>query len=367
MSLINQVLKDLEHRQISDTPEPQVIMQNVRYVPVRAVRKRSPVGMISLLVLAVTLISTASYYFIWYRHGDQTKEGVIATAPTVTVVTPQPIITAVTSSVTPPVVQQTTPIIDSTPITENTQAAATLAVEEKPIKAARRNRAKKKTMAPVVEDEVIISAVTNAVSKQAVPLAPAQSAAIAYQSAYDLVSQNRLREAETLLRNALIDDPTLTTLRELLTGLYIKGGRWVEASEVLTTGLQVTPDHTPFIKLQARTLMQLNQDQRAVDVLIKFAPVVSSDPEHHALLAALYQRQHNHQAAVKTYTEVLKVQPNAGVWWVGLAISLDALGKQAEAQAAYNQARATGSLVGDVARFTDNRIQVLKDLRLSNE
>lgn len=361
MSLINQVLKDLEHRQVSDTPEPQVIMQNVRYVPVRAVRKRSPVGKISLLVLAVTLISTASYYFIWYRHGDQTKEGVIATVPTATIVTPQPIITAAAPLVTPPVVQPTTPI------TENTEAAATLAVEEKPIKAARRNRAKKKTMAPVVEDEVIISAVTNAVSKQAVPLAPAQSAAIAYQSAYDLVSQNRLREAETLLRNALIGDPTLTTLRELLTGLYIKGGRWVEASEVLTTGLQVTPDHTPFIKLQARTLMQLSQNQRAVDVLIKFAPVVSSDPEHHALLAALYQRQHNHQAAVKTYTEVLKVQPNAGVWWVGLAISLDALGKQAEAQAAYKQARATGSLVGDVARFTDNRIQVLKDLRLSNE
>lgn len=358
MSLINQVLKDLEHRQVTSAPEPQVVMQNVRYVPVRAVRKRSPVGMISLIVLVVALTTTASYYFIWYRPGDHTKENLIATAPTVTVATAQPIIT--TPAITTPTV---TP---ATPVTENTQAAPP-AVEEKPIKASRRSKTKKEIIAPLAEDAGITSASTNTVNKQAVLLAPAQAAAITYQSAYDLVSQNRIREAETLLRSALIGDPALTTLRELLTGLYIRSGRWVEASEILATGLQVTPNHTPFIKLQARTLMQLNQDQRAVEVLVKFAPAVSDDPEHHALLAALYQRQHNHQAAVKTYSEVLKVQPNAGVWWVGLAISLDALGKQAEAQAAYNQARATGSLAGDVARFTDNRIQVLHDLRLNSE
>jgi MSHA biogenesis protein MshN len=365
MSLINQVLKDLDHRRGSETPEPAVVLQHVRYTPTRAARKRSRLGLLGLLALSVMCIAAAVYYFMGSRQAEQARETAIIPVTALATV-PPPIVSNNTMplSTTPTSVQPAIPVVAPIAATPTTREESAPIVEAAPVVETKPAKSRKKSVVVVAEEE---AADTPTVNKQAVPLAPAQSSAVTYQSAYELVSMNRLREAESLLRTALTRDPAQIQLRELLTGLYIKGGRWVEASEVLASGLQVTPNHTPFIKLQARTLMQLNQDLRAIEILVSRAPPVASDPEHHALLAALYQRQHNHLAAIKTYTEVLTVQPKAGVWWVGMAISLEALAKQPEAQAAYAQARATGGLAGEVARFTDNRIQVLNDLRLGSE
>jgi len=196
-----------------------------------------------------------------------------------------------------------------------------------------------------------------------VPLRSDQRAELAYQSAYDLVQQHNVRRAEQQLRQALAFEPRHLRARELLAGVMIKQGRWVETAELLQQGVQLIPAHTIFIKLYARALMQLNRDQQAIALLREHAPAVASDPEHHALLAALYQRKQDHLAAANTYSEILKVRPDAGLWWVGLAISLEAMGKQQQAQQAYNRARQTGTLHGDLARYTDNRLLALDAVR----
>jgi len=45
---------------------------------------------------------------------------------------------------------------------------------------------------------------------------------------------------------------------------------------------------------------------------------------------------------------------------VGLGISLEALDKQQQAQQAYTHARKTGSLRGDLVKYTDNRLLALQ-------
>ncbi len=40
---------------------------------------------------------------------------------------------------------------------------------------------------------------------------------------------------------------------------------------------------------------------------------------------ALYQRQHNHETAAHLYSDILKLNPGMGIWWVGMGISLDAI------------------------------------------
>ena len=142
-------------------------------------------------------------------------------------------------------------------------------------------------------------------------------------------------------------------------GLLIKQGRWVETAELMQQGVQANPANRAFIELYARTLMQLNRDQQAITLLRTHAPAVATDPEYFALLAALYQRQQDHLAAANTYSQILKLRPDSGIWWVGLGISLEALGKQQQAQQAYARARQTGTLHGDLARYTDNRLLAL--------
>lgn len=203
--------------------------------------------------------------------------------------------------------------------------------------------------------------------KQRVPLRSEEKAEMAYQAAYAQVQQHNVREAEKELRRALTLEPRHVRARELLAGLLIKQGRWVETSELLQQGVQLVPAHAVFIKLYARSLMQLERDPQAIAVLREHAPPLAQDPDYHALLAALYQRSQNHPAAATTYNEILKLRPDAGIWWVGLGISLEAMGKQKEAQQAYARARQSGSLHGDLARYTDNRLLALAAVRYPNE
>jgi MSHA biogenesis protein MshN len=145
----------------------------------------------------------------------------------------------------------------------------------------------------------------------------------------------------------------------LLAGVLIKQGRWIETADLMQQGVQVVPANAVFIKLYARTLMQLNRDPQAIKLLRDHAPPLAQDPDYYALLAALYQRQQDHLAAANTYSQILKLRPDTGIWWVGLGISLEALGKQQQAQQAYARARQTGTLRGDLARYTDNRLLAL--------
>lgn len=103
--------------------------------------------------------------------------------------------------------------------------------------------------------------------------------------------------------------------------------------------------------------MQLQRDRQAIKLLQVHAPAVGQDPDDFALLAALYQRQQDYRDAARTYSKISKVWPDAGIWWVGLGISLEALGKQKQT---YGRARQTGTLHGDMARDTNNRQLVLK-------
>ena len=195
------------------------------------------------------------------------------------------------------------------------------------------------------------------------PLSSEQRAVQAYQEGYDHIAARRFRKAETALRSALALEPGHIKAREMLVGVYISQGRWIEASELLRNGLALAPLHSNFRKLYARSLMELKRESQAIDVLSTHMPTPAQDADYYAILAALYQRQGNHERAAQTYAQILKVRPQMGIWWVGMGISLEAMGQQDKAVTAYQHARKTGVLNRDVARYTDNRLLALDAIK----
>jgi len=77
-------------------------------------------------------------------------------------------------------------------------------------------------------------------------------------------------------------------------------------------------------------------------------------------VAALLQRQGRHEEAIEQFQVALRLRPGAGVWWLGLAISLQAANKAAAAQDAYRQARAAGNLHPELAAFAEQRLRQLQ-------
>lgn len=197
------------------------------------------------------------------------------------------------------------------------------------------------------------------VQKQRLQLNPMQQAEVAYQQGYALLQHNKIYSAEAKLLLALEHNVKHIKARELLVGLYLKTGRKVEAQSSLAAGLLHLPDYTNFTKLYARTLLDNNEVDKAVHVLLQHKPAISADPNYYALLAASYQRQKNHNAAANTYVELLKLKPREGIWWIGMAISLEALHKNKDALHAYEQARQTGTLNTRISNYSSQRLQQL--------
>jgi len=197
------------------------------------------------------------------------------------------------------------------------------------------------------------------VKKQQLQLNPNQQAEVAYQKGYGLLQQNKIYSAEAKLLLALEHNAKHIKAREILVGLYLKTGRKVEAQNTLVTGLVHLPNYTNFTKLYARILLDNNQTTKAVNLLLQHKPAIADDPNYFALLAASYQRQKNHNAAANTYVKLLKLKPREGIWWVGMAISLEALHKKKDALNAYEKARQTGTLNTRISNYSSQRLQQL--------
>lgn len=183
-----------------------------------------------------------------------------------------------------------------------------------------------------------------------------------YKSGYEhLVNKNVVR-AQEQLRNALMVMPRHNRSRELLAGIYIKKGRIVEARTLLQYGIRLSPMHSIFSKLYARILMEQNANITAISILLRNPPSLAADSDYHALLAALYQKNKQHHKAATLYSQLLKLRNNHGVWWLGMAISLEALGKDSQAKSAYEKAKNSGNLSKGLYQYTDQRVTALKEI-----
>jgi MSHA biogenesis protein MshN len=169
------------------------------------------------------------------------------------------------------------------------------------------------------------------------------------------IARGDLAGAETLLRQHLQRASDDLAARELLIGLMLRGNRHDAANAQLDEGLGHHPRHLKFVMIKARLLAQ-NGDSAAAIQLLERSPVAGRDGvQLRQMLGALYQQQGRYEEAVENYRTLLAYTPGAGPAWVGLAISLDALG-DAEAPDAYRRALVLGGLPVPAAAYARQRI-----------
>jgi len=133
-----------------------------------------------------------------------------------------------------------------------------------------------------------------------------------------------------------------------------------EAQQVLQEGLSLNPDRSAYAMLLARIQVERGDLQGAHDLLSKHAGSAANDADYHAFDAAVLQRLGRHKEAVSGYQAALRLAPRAGLWWMGMGISLQADNRSAEALDAFTRAKSAGGLSPDLLSFVDQRMKQLQ-------
>ena len=173
------------------------------------------------------------------------------------------------------------------------------------------------------------------------------------------VSEGRLAEAEAVLWRELKIHPDAADVRESLATLLIRGKRYVEATALLQQGRELMPDHPPFVGLQARILLEEGDTGSARSLLEVHLHGREGDQVLLSMLGVVYQQEGDFLKAQAVYARLLEQDRTSAGYWAGLAFALDAANDEVRSLEAFRRALALGGLPVAVYDYARQRVMAL--------
>jgi len=188
-------------------------------------------------------------------------------------------------------------------------------------------------------------------------LSPNELAQQKINQAEQAVANNLLAKAEMLFEEVLLIVPENNVARKQLAALWFGKKSYQAALNLLSQGIARDPLDSEYRLMKARIYLEQRQTLSAVNVL----KVLSNEPdvEYQSLLAASAQQTKEFEIAIKAYQLLAQLQPNVGRWWLGLAIVLDSSGDFEQAIKAYISASEKTDLSESARQFARQRSQEL--------
>jgi MSHA biogenesis protein MshN len=388
MSLINQVLQELEKRHAADPGLTSLPPQ------VRAVRSGPPPA-IRLLAIALVLALAAVGAFVYLSGmwppaattkptakplpvNNQISAPAPATPTTAATVRIEPAVQAV-------LLAPASRLSEELSFNPDPGAPVVRAAKPKTVAREKPRTAKFATASPPPEpgavtahataDPPVTAAAPDSATATAAQPAPAQSpsgidkqmremtvqqrAETAFRSGVAQLQDGRISSAERSFREALKEDPMHVGSRQALLGLLLDGGRKDEAEQLLRHALELNPRQPRHAMVLARLEVDRGELSGAIDTLVGALPYVRSDPEYYAFLAALLQRDGRHRDAVDYFHTALQSSPGNAVWLMGAAISLRANDQFADARDAFQRAADSKQLNAELQAFVERQLREL--------
>ncbi len=385
MSVINQVLLDLEKRRASAS-ERGTVPNHVRALPDDS-RSALPWGWIAGSVAAVA-VAAAAWMFLagWSatRSSPPPRTGadiviekvVAASAGVTTDVNPQD------ESSDKPLpgfrfsFELSNPPAEGGAPTSDTRSASLPssrvvgrvdmeATTEAPSPGKSRARAErqgtdKPAVVAMTKPAASVSGTETGIQKQVRQPSSRELAENEYRKATASLHQGRLAEAQEGFEAALSLYPGFNAARQALVGLLVEAKKLADAERVLQDGLAQSPAQIGFAMALARLQVDRGDTAQAAATLRKGLDYAQGSPEYIAFLAAVLQRQGRHEEAIEQFQAALRQKPASGVWWLGLGISLQTANRTADAQEAFLRARATNNLSPELSAFAEQRLRQLQ-------
>ena len=196
-----------------------------------------------------------------------------------------------------------------------------------------------------------------AVEKRALELNPREQAERLYRSAVTQLSQGREQDGIETLKAALRDDPDQLAARQLLIKIHIDRRAFDLAQNELDEGLKRLPKQTAWAMLLARLRIDRADYVGALAVLERHETYAGSAADYQGALAAALQRLNRQADAELRFARATQSEPASGRWWLGLGMAREAQGKSAEAREAFRTALASNGLSAELKAFAEAKIK----------
>lgn len=178
-----------------------------------------------------------------------------------------------------------------------------------------------------------------------------------YRLAQVAFSAANVQEGLTFLRRALQHDADFVPARQLLAQQLVAHQRLEEAASVLAEGLAQQPRQTDWAISLARVQVEKNDWNAAGRTLEQHAEYATTHADYQGFHAHVHYRLGHYAKAAVLYQNASRLAPGEGRWWFGLAAALEADGRAGEAREAYRQALATGRLSEELSAQAMQRLR----------
>lgn len=387
MSLINEMLRDLEARRAAELGKKD-IQREVRPLP------SAPKGSRKIVALAVAgsfaVAAAGTGFWVWrsdtvsVQSAAQQQPAAVPPVASGSGPSVQPVAapSAVPADVSPNAVAEVLRLAegDSRPAVSSQSSASGLSLSLAETITLPQPRPEKAENRP--KDEPNLSGTTKALpgstplAQQPKPLSfPAQSpvqsgniektqvlatprerADAEFRRAQAMVAAGGgIGAAVDVLQGALKQDPSYSPARQLLLRLLLESRRIDEAMALLQDGLESQPAQVSWAMSLARLQVERGDVAAGERTLSRSQPHAGSSPEFVGFHGYLLQRLGRYKESAEQYQLATRLSSSDGRWWFGLGQALEAEGRSDEARGAFRRAVEAGNLSADLLSLAEQR------------
>jgi tetratricopeptide (TPR) repeat protein len=162
------------------------------------------------------------------------------------------------------------------------------------------------------------------------------------------INEDRLHEAEPILRAHLKRDPLDVAAVRLMAQLAARVGRYKDSEALLRRALELAPDFTAARSNLAGILYRQNRFPEAVETLNQVLDVESDHVASRNLKAAALGRIGDYDEALELYEELTQRFPDNAKLWMSQGHLLKTVGRQDDSISAYRRALDVEPTLGEV-------------------
>jgi MSHA biogenesis protein MshN len=176
-------------------------------------------------------------------------------------------------------------------------------------------------------------------------------------SAEKAINTNQITRAEKLFEEVLILQPANKESRKKLAALWFGRKSYQQAINLLSQGIDIDKQDADLRMLKAQIQLKQGQHKGAHRTLIALPRIQQQD--YQLMLANVAQQIEAYQDAIMAYKVLITMQPYSGKWHLGLAIVYDRNSQFSLAEKEYALSLSKNDLSSASAEFATQRLQAL--------